>query len=382
MRLKSEGARIVHAPLSFAFSVVELGGSNIQKYDTIQGTYNPNRAVTPYMMQPQLYVTDPDELLVSGDYVKDMRNVTWTLQLYRNNKLADPPVAGTDYEYDDTAKSLTIKRNIAVNEMMSVDFYGTFTNPNSGGVSAFSWHKDLTTQAETSMNISLELRFPSKLNLSPFKNYGEKGQLPIEAILRNGPLELTDEQAAFKWQVFDGSIWTDITEDDCPWYISGKDSGRIIVDTQYIQKEQLKVTGWPVADASQTASAATMLRRWYGQWEDVLEYSYSAYILKTTKSAKVMLKIVRRSGNVMQPQQYYDMEMFFRPDASSEWESRGNVTEFVMTKDELTGKQQAGEIAREISAFMPVTLPDGSALADASGNVLCGQFPTSEKEFE
>lgn len=383
MRLRTEGARVIHSPLSFAFSMIELGGSNIQKYDTIQGSYNPNRKVTAYRLQPRLEVTDPDGLLVSGDYVRDMTNVVWTLMLYRNNKLVGALGHGTDYVFSNTDKSLTVMRNVAVNEMVSVDFYGTYRNPNSGLTSAFSWHKDLTTQAETSMNINMELRCPSKLNISPFKNYGTDGEFPIEAVIKNGTTTLRSDQSGFKWQVYDADnrAWTDIAPDECPWYVSGKDSGRIVVNVEYIQKVQLKVTGWPVADKTQAVSKSTMLRRWYGQWDDVMEYSYSAYIMKVTKSAQVELKIVRRYGNVVQPQRYFDMEMFFRPTAASEWKSRGNVTDFVITKDDLTGEQQAGEITREISAFVPLTLPDGTALSDESGNVLCGQFPTSEKEF-
>lgn len=209
MKMKSDGARVIHAPLSFAFSVIEEGGSSIQKYDTISLSYSPNRAITPYVLRPQLIVTDPDKLLVTGDYASQM-TVNWTLQLYKDHRLTNILIAGTDYDIDDKAKTLTIKRNNAIDEVLSIDFIGTYSNPNSGDVSSFRWHKDLSAQAETAMNINIELRCPPKLDFSAFKNYG---QFPIEAVLRNGDTELTAEQTGWKWLTLDDAKknWIDIS---------------------------------------------------------------------------------------------------------------------------------------------------------------------------
>lgn len=380
MKIKGEGARVVHAPLSFAFSMIEEGGSNIQKYDTISLSFTPNRVITPYVLRPQLMVTDPDELLVSGDYAQQM-SVNWTLKLYKNHKISNTLASGTDYVFDTKTKKLTIKRNTTIDETISVDFVGTFRNPNSGDVSSFKWHKNLSTLAETAMNINIELRCPPKLDFSVFKNYG---QFPIEAVLRNGETDLTAEQTGWKWQTLDdtGKKWIDIVPDDCPWYVSGKDTSTIIVDSDYVQRVPLLVTGWPTADNTQTASASTLVRRFYGQWYDEPEYTYSAYILKDTKTAEAHVKITRRNGDVTEPFKYFDIEMFYRADENSKWESRGNTDSFTMTKDELTGKQRAGEITRELSAFMPIGLPDGKILCDEKGKPICARFPTSSKEYD
>ena len=65
MKIKKNGGHIVHAPLSFAFQMLELGGSYIQKYNTIKKEYVPDRTITPYMLKPRLSITDPDGVITS-----------------------------------------------------------------------------------------------------------------------------------------------------------------------------------------------------------------------------------------------------------------------------------------------------------------------------
>ena len=152
-------------------------------------------------------------------------------------------------------------------QLLSVDFHGEFYNAARRETSEFNWHKDLTTVDETETNISLELRFPSKMNFSPFKNYGK---FPIEAALMNGGVPLDKDHAGYKWQTFETSnkSWRDIDTASDLWYVSGKDSSQITVDVDFIQHTVLRVLAWPKSDPTQQQGASTLLRRWYGQWED------------------------------------------------------------------------------------------------------------------
>lgn len=393
MRIKITGGRVVHSPLSFAFSMQELGGSSIQKYNTLLGIYSPDRSITPYQLKPGLVVQDPDGITPTGDYATSMTNVVWTLRLYKGSteetlthgktsEIAADIQAGTlkDY-YTDDSNAVTIYRNVETGELLTADFRGDYYNAARKETSHFTWRKDITTADETDTDISLELRFPSKMNFSPFKYYGH---FPIEAVLRNGEAPLAADKAQYKWQVFDYTTksWNDIVADDNLWYVSGKDSSTIVVDVDFIQKVALRVTGWPKADSTLHDSASTLLRRWYGQYDDTYEFAYSMYLFSSTRQTKAVAKVTNRQGDISDPQKYFDIQMFYRENGTSEWQSLGNGTEFTIEREQMAGDHQIGGCCRELSAYMPIELPDGTILADSEGNPIVGRFPTTEIETE
>lgn len=79
--MKVTGGRLLHPSLSFAFSMLELGGSKQQKYNMVLGTFVPDRTLTPYQLKPKLIVKDPEGNIPTGDYASAMKNVVWTLRL-------------------------------------------------------------------------------------------------------------------------------------------------------------------------------------------------------------------------------------------------------------------------------------------------------------
>ncbi|MDD6553004.1 MAG: hypothetical protein PUF37_05380 [Prevotellaceae bacterium] len=381
MRMKRTGGRVVHSPLSFAFSMEETGGSWIQKYNTVNSEFVPDRTLTPYGLRPHLYITDPDGNVPSGDYATSMINVVWTVTLVSDGKETQL-TEGTDYTLKDD-HTLLLGSNVTPGNLVRLEFRGDYNNALRNEVSHFTWQKECVTENETSTNLILELQCDSKMNFSPFKTYGDDQQFPIVAVLRNGTADLGDK-AAYKWQVFDWDqkAWTDIIPENNLWYVSGKDTGRIIVNVDFIQRVALRVTAWLKTDTSQQESASTLLRRWYGQWEDNYEFAYAQYIFTTTKHAKAVAKVVNRQGNITDPQRYFDIELFYRENADAEWKSLGNGTEKDIDRDKMEGNHELGGICREKSAYVPILLADGTVLTDSDGNPIVGQFPTSEKEFD
>lgn len=384
MKMKVTGGRVVHSQLSFAFSMQELGGSYIQKYNTLLGTFVPDRTLTPYQMKPQLVIEDPEGNTATGDYASQMVNVVWTLRLYDGTTLETltkgSSATSGDY-YVDTVNALTIRRNVKPGELLSVDFRGDYYNSVRKETSHFTWHKDMATQEETETNITLELRFPSKMNFSAFKEYGK---FPIEAVLLNGGTPLAADKAVFKWQTFEASnkSWRDIDTGNDLWYVGGKDSGTITVDVDFVQHVALRVQAWPKADTTQTESASTLLRRWYGQYDDTYEFAYAKYLFTSTRQTKAVAKVTNRQGDVSDPQKYFDIQMFWRESDVAAWQSLGNGTEFVIEREQLTGESRLGGVCRELSAYKPIELPDGTLLADNEGKSLVGRFPTTEIEYD
>ena len=79
---------------------------------------------------------------------------------------------------------------------------------------------------------------------------------------------------------------------------------------------------------------------------------------------------------------YFDIELFYRKSASDEWKSIGYGEEVILPRDSQIVDHQVGVICRELSAYVPIELPDGSLLTDEDGEVFIGQYPTSNREVE
>lgn len=382
MRLKSTGGKLVYSPLSYAWSMEKTGGSFIQKYNTVLSEFVPDRKKTPCGLFPHLVITDPDGIIPTGEYTTAMVNCVWTLTLNSNGNQTQLS-EGSDYEVDDS-HSMKLKKNVNLGDRLHIEFVGYYKDNRRNETARFDWSKDYVTEAESNTNLLLDLRCFSKMDFSPFKNYGTNNQFPIQAQLMNGQAELTADQAVYKWQAFNttSKSWEDIEPETCPWYVSGKDSGTIIVDVDFIQRVALHVTAWAKNGTGEKLTAATLLRRWYGQWEDSYGFAYARFLFASTRKAKAIAKITNRQGDITDPEKYFDVELFYRENANAEWKSLGNGTEFVIEREKMMGDHQIGGITRELSAYQAIQLPDGKYLADPQGNLIFGRFPTSEKEFD
>ena len=377
MRIKSTGGRIVHSPLSFSFQMLELGGSSSQKYDAVSASFIPNRQLTPYMLRPQLVIDDPEHVIAAGDYASFLVNVVWSLTLSSGGS-SSKLKAGSDYTVS-SGNALSISRNVATNEVVNIEFSADYLDKTRGTVSHFSWRKSLSTQEETSVSLRLDLKAPKKLNLSPFKSYGD---FPIEAVLSNGSEPMAADRCVFLWQVFDydSRLWRDISDSDDLWYVSGKASGTITVRQDFVQRAFLRVTAYPKAFPDMQFSDTVLVRRWYGQWEDTPEFAYAKFIMTDTRQAQVQVTVTNRQGDIADPQRFFDIELFYRSASKTPWESLGNATTAFIERDQMSADHEVGDICRELSAFVPLAMPDGAVLVTPDGKPLMAQFPTSEKE--
>lgn len=379
MKLKATGGRVVHSPLSYSFNMLELGGSYIQKYDAVSGTFIPDRSLTPYTMKPQLVISDPDGNVPTGEYSSALVNVLWEVTLYKNGK-QETLSSGKDYVVD-TVYALRFLRNVAVDETVLVEFSADYLNKVRYETAHFSWSKSLSTMEETSVDLSLEVRASHKMDFSPFKKYGK---FPIEAVLRNGSDVVDEAKCVYKWQVFDeeNRSWRDISDADDLWYVSGKLSSCIVVDQDFLQHELVRVSAYAKAYPENVFSDAILLRRWYGQWDDTPQFDYAKFFLKGMRKASVSVKVTNRQGDVSDPFRFFDVELFYRSSPQAEWESLGNVTRAVIDGERLASNHEVGDICRELSAFQRIMLPDGSELQDENGLPVTAQFPTSEREMD
>ena len=375
MKIREAKGHVVHSPLSYGFHMLELGGSYIQKYDTITGNFIPNRELTPYLLKPQLTISDPDKLIPDGEYSSRLVNCIWTVKAW-NNGVEVTLEQDEDYTIDNNTHALTFMRNVAVSELVHLEFKADYVNTLRSEVQHFSWFKDLSTVGEAIWNVSLKVDAPSKMDLSPFKN---RGRFNIMAQLMNGDNDLPDELCIYQWQYFDGDNWTDIPE-SALWYVAGKDAKGITIDQDYLQRAVIRVLAYPIAKPSEQKYHTILLRRWYGQWEERIELMQGKYVFVDDTKAAAQVVVANRQGDIASPCRYFDIEIFFAL-GNAEWKSVAYGEEAIVQRaDMATAEPKFGVICRELSAYLPIELEDGSLLAGDDEELITAQFPTSERE--
>ena len=74
--MKKKEGHLIYLPLDKLFTMAELFGSPLQKYDAVTGEYSADRTLTPFTLQPQFSVSDKEGVL-SGDHTGDLVNCVW-----------------------------------------------------------------------------------------------------------------------------------------------------------------------------------------------------------------------------------------------------------------------------------------------------------------
>lgn len=380
MKIKKNQGHVVYSPLSVVFQMLEVGGSYVQKYDAGTGTYEPNRAITPMLLRPQLLISDPDGLIATGDYTSQLVNVRWVLEVsLPDNRYPTPLVENRDYSILPGINGLLLKYNVQVNTVLKVRFMADYVDKRRGEAIPVEWSRDITTEAQTSHNITLDTgRWRSKVRLSPFKKWGEF-KIPVQ--LKYGDNAVPDAKAQYTWEFWDAEAreWRPDLEDEA-WYVSGGETKEITVDQEYIQDVLLRVRGVAFGEENAAQTFTTRLRRWYGQYDEDVDFVTGKYVFADTKMVVLEAKVTNRQGDVSDICRYFDCELFFGV-GDEELQSVGYGEEAIIRRQDLQkGQPTAGVLVRELSAYLPITDDEGAMLVDDEGCGLYAQFPTTSKE--
>lgn len=386
---KTQGYR-VHQPLSTSFTVNELGGSDAQKYNSLTGEYNPDRRVTPLVFMPSLHLTDPDGQMPSGDYTTKLVSVKWTVMRYVDHKLQAPAEMTVDEEkkvYDYGLYTigmedheLTYKANTATNEVVMISFSAQLVDSRRTPpqVLDFHWEKTMTCITENPANIRVELTRGTKVNLSPLKNLG---QFTVGAKVINGPGYIDPKFVTFRWQQYGSDGWADVCDDD-PWYVSGNTQQYITLDQDFIGKVRLRCMV-QVKDMHGTYySPVSLLRRWYGQYDEDLAIIVGKYIYDDTTQSEAEVTVTNRQGVIRDPCRYFDISIYY-PDADGTMHCISNTTTAIVEKVDINNADHVfGYAVRELSEFIPLATEDGDIITDEDGNPIFAQFPEVEVETD
>lgn len=382
MRVRRNQGRVFYQPLSFVFQVVPQGGSFLQKYDAPTQVFIPDRELTPLVLTPSLIITDPDHVLPTADYASRLVNASWVLTLTQGNTTTTLPATSggdTNYSVNANTKELTLYYNVNVGNILHVLFRGDYVDTRRNEVFHFKWGTDLTCEAQTSLNVTLDTgQWKNYVHLLPFKKWGNFG-IPVQ--LKNGPDEVPDAQAVYQWEWWDevNSIFSsDFT--DCPWLVSGQQTKEIVVAQDFIQKLVLRVKAYAYGNQHTMQYFTTKLQRWYGQFDYDIEFARGKYIFKDTDTVVLETWIANAKGLISNITKYFDVEVFFAV-GNNTLESVGYGEEVIIKRNDLAlGEPKCGVLIRELSAFRGLCLDNGNALCLDNGNPLMIQVPTKSRE--
>lgn len=380
MKIKKKSGYVVFMPLSDVFQMIELGGSYMQKYDTLTGSYVPNRGITPFMIQPSLIISDPDNIMATADYAHHMRNVSWTLTLYTNGTASTLTPSASTYAVG-SDHALTIYKNVAPTELLHVSFHGEFLDTRRNEVLKYDWERDITTEAQTNFTCTLDSGlWTSLVRLSPFK---DRGEFAISVQMKYGDNDVPDADAAYiwEWRNETANVWSaDFSEE--PWYVSGATTKAITVEQEYIQNVLLRCRATAFNTQQTQQTFVTRLKRWYGQYEEEVEFRTGKYVFADSELVVLEGKVTNRQGNIAHISDYFDMELFFAI-GNEDFKSVGYGEEAIIRSNELqNGSPRAGILCRELSAFQMLTTDDDEILCDEDGTPLFVQLPITTREIE
>lgn len=373
--IRQSQGRLVFQPLSIAFDVLVLGGSFTQQYDADTGEYEPDRALTPLSLGPELYVTDPDVPANSGFKTGKLVNVSWIVDGESNTGKWQ---LGKDYVV--TENILRIFGNIKPDTEATVKLTADYYDNVRAQVYHNTWETKLSCSSFSGGKFSMRSESGTKILVSPFN---APGRLTLNMQLMNNDKAVDDDNAQYIWQVLDGKSFETIDADTRDfWYVSGATSKSIVIDPRYVGTLFLKCTALPKSAPSKMVSEVVRLQRFYGQYSDDLVWLKGRLKFTDTASAAARVVINRKAeGYVANPTQYFDIEIFYDNDNGMGWQhishtDYGEVDRNMFPVD-AQHKDRFGWQVREKSELVGVLV--NGLQATAGGNPLVFQVPQTPR---
>lgn len=378
MKLRKNGGRMIFQPLDKMFTVLPLFGSTAQKYDVATGEYNEDRTLTPFTLQPQLSLSDPQGAMASGDYTEQLVNVVWTIEA---SVRGSAPVRGTHYTIDDTTHALTLMCNLDPDTRGRITFHGEFVDPRRKDVIMCDWSDELVCVSETQWRVHLESWWSMQTNLKPWK---DRGVFSVPVQLYNGDTPIPDNVAVYTWQVFENNAWRNVSRSLDFWCRGGEATKILQIEQKYVQKILIRCMAWPEGRTSDMQVQAYKLKRYYGQYDDDVEILEGKYIFPETTRAVAEAYIEKHSGGRLpSPELYFDIEILYSRGDGTWWHvthgPRGEVPRSMFPVDS-TMQHLFGALIRETSALKPLAL-DGKLLT-ADGKIVFGTKPMHNRSIE
>lgn len=302
---------IKFTPLTFSFSMQELGGSLDQKYDKVSGVYIPDRAITPLALSPKLVIDDPDGIIGSNvDKTADIIAPKWYIGDFINGTL----ITAENIDYTLSNGVLQVKKNVASDAPVLLSFICSYMDPRTKNLSKFTWSKTLSSTTVCDLNLSIKLDCPLKWSIDPFKELTTR---TIKATLWNGDSPVSSVNATVLWKVRDKTTGMyrsiDIKQD--LWYVSGANTDSIIIDRRYIGKVSLMAIGNHKSNTERTVNQTVKIYRQFPPYEQKVIFTKGKVIYPDTFELSAYLSVQANYGTIENPSKFFEIPWSFKTTA-------------------------------------------------------------------
>lgn len=213
-------------PYSFLAEIQVLSGNPVQNYNKDTNDYEPDRSLVPCVLMPYISVQDPEGVMNGSQVITGAEWYEGAPKPDGSNRI----VNNDDYAISATGKptySLTVKKNVDYNSPIELHCIFSITDKRKNTQEKFERSIVLRTSIFDSNNYSLKINRSKGWTINPLEVVpNSKGEwlYDITAQIYSGEDIVADANAAFWWQMLDGTTWRDFTADELEVFVSGKNA--------------------------------------------------------------------------------------------------------------------------------------------------------------
>lgn len=239
---KTKRINILYDPLHMSVSLVCRGGSLTQVHNAEENEYIPDRELTPLVLVPEVYITDPNGIISNGKVAlsgvmwyalpKDVADQVQNLS-YLSSELSQYLISpATDGYTVNSDGSLTVESNIEYLHPVVLVFTANYGDTRSGNVLRVQASTVLST---TSLAVAAKLTLdkPASFTFDPLSDSGVR---TIRATLQLGGKAPDPDccSVGYWWYKVIGGQESLVDPEDDLFYVSGQNTAALVVDPRYV----------------------------------------------------------------------------------------------------------------------------------------------------
>lgn len=199
-------------PYSFLAEIQVLSGNPVQNYNKDTDEYEPDRSLVPCVLMPYVSVSDPEGIMNGAQPITGAEWYEGAPKADGSNRIT----GNADYIISDTGKpaySLTVKKNIDPGSPIELFCISSFTDKRKNTSEKVERSIVLRSSLFDSLAYSVKINRPKGWTINPLDVVpNSKGEwlYSINAQLYSAENPVADANAAYWWQVLDGTTWRDL----------------------------------------------------------------------------------------------------------------------------------------------------------------------------
>ena len=290
-----------YKPLDKSVSLRIVSGSTMQQYNATTGEYVPDHTLVPLVIQPDVYISDPDGIITAGLKNAQMTDVTW----YENSISDGNSLTGkSSYAIDTSASAtrgrLTVKKNIPEGEQLLLIFTAKFLDTRTG------YGIPLTGSIQLGVSQAVEEAIPVLVSSYPvgarlYPTTGQQG-LKISCKLVAGGAELSP---TFKWEGYASGAWGTLSTADG---YEGTTAGMLwIPKAQLSRQSRFRCTATYRGKAYTAEHTVGIAYENY--WAEIIVPG-DGEVSPESASVQVRAEVKNNAGTIQNPSRYFLIEWF------------------------------------------------------------------------